>query len=395
MKPNAKYSIVRFALLALLWAAPAGAQAGKVIDLHGADGTLLKATYFAANKPGPGVILLHMCNSQRKAWDNLATMLAARGIHVITMDYRGYGESGGKPFTEMTPQENQQAQQQWPDDIFAAYRFLLAQPGVDRARIGGGGGSCGVENVLQLARRAGLKTLVLLAGGGTQPSWDYLAENAWLPVFASASHDDGNAVETMRWLLGFSSNPANVLKEYPDGGHGTNMFPVHQDLEPAIAVWFEKYLVKTPVQASSQIGPPGPSGQLMERLRQPGGATQMIEQTRAARQAGRTFTMLPEAVINAIGYQHLQAGRAQDALQLFVLNVESYPDSANAYDSASDAYLAAGDRAKALEFAQKALEVLPRDTQAPEGFKQQIRQSAEGKIRQLSGAGQPARPPAE
>lgn len=53
------------------------------LDLQAPDGTTLKATYFAAERPGPGVVLLHMCNSQRKAWDGLGTMLAARGIHAI------------------------------------------------------------------------------------------------------------------------------------------------------------------------------------------------------------------------------------------------------------------------------------------------------------------------
>ncbi len=367
------------------------------VDLKAQDGTLLKATYFAAAKPGPGVILLHMCNSQRKAWDNLAAMLAARGIHALTMDYRGYGESGGKPFAEMTPQERRQAQQNWGDDIYGAYKFLAAQPGVDRARIGAGGGSCGVENALQLARRVDIRTLVLLAGGASQPSQDFLAESAWLPVFASASRDDGNAVDAMQWLLGFSSNPANVLKGYQTGGHGTDMFPVHKDLEPAIAAWFEQYLVKTPVQASSKIGPPGPSAQLTEQLRQPGGAAQILPRLREARQAGRFFGLPPEGAINAMGYEFLQGGRAPDAVALFELNVDANPNSANAYDSLSDAYLAVNNREKALEFARKALEVLPRDTQASEAFKQQIRESAEGKIRQLSGGvtAPPARPPAE
>ena len=34
-------------------------SAEKVVDLTAADGTKLKATYFAAAKPGPGVLLLH------------------------------------------------------------------------------------------------------------------------------------------------------------------------------------------------------------------------------------------------------------------------------------------------------------------------------------------------
>jgi len=33
--------------------------AARVVELKASDGTLLKASYFAAAKPGPGVLLLH------------------------------------------------------------------------------------------------------------------------------------------------------------------------------------------------------------------------------------------------------------------------------------------------------------------------------------------------
>src|SRR5437868_11774217 len=37
-------------------------------DLKSADGTILKGTYFAAANPGPGVVLLHQINRDRKSW---------------------------------------------------------------------------------------------------------------------------------------------------------------------------------------------------------------------------------------------------------------------------------------------------------------------------------------
>jgi pimeloyl-ACP methyl ester carboxylesterase len=69
----------------------------RVVDLKAADGILLKASYFAAAKPGPGVLLLHHVNRQRKAWDGVAGQLAAAGINTLTLDLRGFGESGGTP----------------------------------------------------------------------------------------------------------------------------------------------------------------------------------------------------------------------------------------------------------------------------------------------------------
>jgi hypothetical protein len=42
-------------------------SAGRVVELKAPDGTILKASYFAAAKPGPGVLLLHQFNRTRKA----------------------------------------------------------------------------------------------------------------------------------------------------------------------------------------------------------------------------------------------------------------------------------------------------------------------------------------
>src|ERR1700716_3180662 len=43
-------------------------SAPRVVELKASDGTVLKASYFAAAQPGPGVLLLHQSNRTRKAW---------------------------------------------------------------------------------------------------------------------------------------------------------------------------------------------------------------------------------------------------------------------------------------------------------------------------------------
>jgi uncharacterized protein len=51
---------------------------------------------------------------------------------------------------------------------------------------------------------------------------------------------------------------------------------------------------------------------------------------------------IPEDVINNLGYAALSEGKTQDAIALFKRNVESNPNSANAYDSLADGYAKAG-----------------------------------------------------
>lgn len=67
-----------------------------------------------------------------------------------------------------------------------------------------------------------------------------------------------------------------------------------------------------------------------------------------------------EAEINNLGYFLMQQlKRPDDAMKLFELNVELFPDSWNAFDSLGEVYHGKGDRNKALELYQKSVELNP------------------------------------
>ena len=76
-----------FLLLAmLLFVRNAEANSPRVVDLKTPDGTVIKGTYFAAAKPGPGVLLFHQSNRARKSWEDIARQLVAVGINALTVD---------------------------------------------------------------------------------------------------------------------------------------------------------------------------------------------------------------------------------------------------------------------------------------------------------------------
>ena len=84
---------------ALALAVPAAAQSQDV-DLTGADGTNLRATYLSPGQPGPAMLLVHQCNMDRTSWSGIASQLVDAGVHVLTLDLRGFGDSGGAPLRE-------------------------------------------------------------------------------------------------------------------------------------------------------------------------------------------------------------------------------------------------------------------------------------------------------
>ncbi len=67
-----------------------------------------------------------------------------------------------------------------------------------------------------------------------------------------------------------------------------------------------------------------------------------------------------EGEFNKAGYNLLSAGRAQEAVFVFTMITQFFPDSANAWDSLAEGYWKAGDATKATEYYNKAIEMDPK-----------------------------------
>jgi dienelactone hydrolase len=365
----------------------------RVVDLTASDGIKLKATYFAAGKPGPGVLLLHQCNRQRKVWDSVAQELAAAGIHVLTLDYRGFGESEGERFATLAPDAARAQVAKRPGDIDIAFNYLTAQPGVAHDWIGVGGASCGVNNSIQTARRhPNVKSLVLLSGGTDLDGRQFLRNSATLPVFFSVADDDEfqPTIVSIEWLYSLTPSPEKRFKHYATGGHGADMFPVHPELPRLIVDWYVATLLKTPGHAPATTDTPTipEEVRVLDVLDQPGGAAKVRAMVQQSREKNSQSTLFSEPVVNFMGYEHLQSSDTKGAVEIFNLNVDAYPNSPNAYDSLSDALLADGQKELARKNARRALELLAADKTDAEERRKAIRDSAEEKLKQLGDAPQ-------
>jgi dienelactone hydrolase len=363
----------------------------RVADLTAADGTNLKATYFAAGRPGPGVLLLHQCNRQRKVWDELAKQMAASGLNVLTVDFRGFGESGGTPLDKLTQEEITKVfEEKFPGDVDTAFQYLVAQPGVSRDMVGAGGASCGVNQAVQLARRhAEVKSLVLLSEGTDKDGREFLRDSPKLPLFMAAADDDEDVgvVEIMQWLFSLSPNQANKFEHYASGGHGVEMFAAHKELPGEIVTWLGSALQARPSAAAAKASATASrETRFLELLDHPGGVSKAAEMFAEVRQRDPKAVLFSEAVVNRVGYEHLQGGDTKGAVEILKLNVTAYPNSANVYDSVSDAYLADGQKDLARENAKKALEHLAADTKDSEARRDGIKTNAEQKLKELGEA---------
>ena len=359
----------------------------RVVELKASDGTLLKASYFAAAKPGPGVLLLHQFNRTRKSWDEVAKQLAAAGINTLTLDLRGYGESGGTPHGMLTPEERAAARERRPGDIDTAWQYLVTQPGVDKDVIGvGGAGGLGVGNSIETARRhsSEVRSLALLSGDTLLPGLRFLREASQLPGLFVVSDDDEYppTAEAMERLYIHSSNPSKQFVHYvgeeapwlwyesepavaATGSHGTDLFGRHPELPDIIVHWFVTTLIKTPGRAPPQALA---SSKILDQIERPGGVLEVTRQLIEARQKDPQVQLWPEISVGLIAQDHMLAGETKLALETFKLNLLAFPQSADANESYAEALLHDGQKALARQYAEKALEILAAHKVAPSSW---------------------------
>ena len=76
-----------------------------------------------------------------------------------------------------------------------------------------------------------------------------------------------------------------------------------------------------------------------------------------------------ESQLNGFGYQLLQVGKIDQAIAIFKLNIESYPESANVYDSLGEAYMVKGNKEEAIMNYEKSLKLNPKNKNAEDNIK--------------------------
>ena len=210
----------------------------KDVTIAAGDGFALKGSLYSTGKIGPGILLLHQCNADRQIYDTLGNMLSAAGYNALTVDFRGFGGSKNAQYPDLAS-----ARDKMPGDVDAAFKFLTTQDSVNKTVLGVVGGSCGVNQAIQAARRhPEIKTLVLLSGGSDADGETFIKSSAKMPIFGAASEEDSGAAASIRKIVGLSPNKDSQLTMLKGAGHAASMFEKEPDLQADIVIWFRTNL---------------------------------------------------------------------------------------------------------------------------------------------------------
>jgi CubicO group peptidase (beta-lactamase class C family) len=100
------------------------------------------------------------------------------------------------------------------------------------------------------------------------------------------------------------------------------------------------------------------------------GADAAVAKYRELKRTSPSEYNFDEGALDQLGYMLLQKDRNADAIAIFKLNVEEYPQSGNAYDSLAEAYAKDGQKQLAIANYRKCLEVDPKNQNAANKIKE-------------------------
>ena len=205
------------------------------VEIEAEDGLMVIADFWVTDveDDAPAILLLHMLGGNRRAWGDFIPPLLDSGYHVLNMDMRGHGETGGS--------------RDWDAaeiDLQLMFDWLKAQDGVGEVAVIGG--SIGSNMALiSCGNDPDCVTAIALSPGldyaGVQPAESVevgLAERSALLV---GSLNDGRVADSIYTMA--QAAPGEIgIRIYPGRSHGTNMF---RDLDESfmmmLIAWLDEH----------------------------------------------------------------------------------------------------------------------------------------------------------
>lgn len=204
-----------------------------IVDIKTEDNINLKGTFYKSSG-NFSVILLHMLGRNRNDWNDFAKELQSNGYNVLSIDFRGHGESqlNFKDFSENDFNK-------MVLDVKAAKEFLKTKNAYNAAIIGASIGANAAINYA--AQDNSVKTVILLSPGlnyrGVKT--DAAIRLFRNPILILASEGDSYSSESSKKLNSYSQS--STLKIYDGDLHGIAML-ANPDVKKEISGWLKENL---------------------------------------------------------------------------------------------------------------------------------------------------------
>lgn len=226
----------------------------KEITLTTEKGFELKASYYKSNiKSNRAVLLLHQCNYNRTMYNDMGLQLSEKGIHALSIDFRGFGESINEEFNVETvralPKDErrkawQKMSSSWPSDVQVAYEYLTSKFS-DKGLVGVIGASCGGSQAITLAEKKSIDVMGFFSSGQSDENIErYKSTLSELPTLIIASEKDRGTYESAQKLFEATKSENSKFIAYKGSDHGYPLLDRDKQLASYIAGWLDSQLSK-------------------------------------------------------------------------------------------------------------------------------------------------------
>ncbi|MCJ8319485.1 MAG: alpha/beta hydrolase [Colwellia sp.] len=214
----------------------------------------LKASYYPSNKVSDrAVLLLHQCNYNRTMYNDIGQQLADKGIHALSLDFRGFGESATDEFSAEKLQKLPREQRRkawgemsayWPNDVQLAYNHLKTKMS-DNGIVGVVGASCGGSQAITLAENNPISLIGFFSSGQRDENVArYKKILADKPTLIIASEEDRGTYESAQKLFTTTTNFNSKFIAYKGSAHGYPLLDTDTQLASYMVAWLNSQLTK-------------------------------------------------------------------------------------------------------------------------------------------------------
>jgi hypothetical protein len=215
---------------------------------------LLAADYYAGEKKAGGVIVLHNCKSDRSRYSVIANALFQQGLHTLSLDLRGYGESVSPEYsrelikrnaTDIVDYQSEMAllTTYWQDDLVAAYQFLRNKidfkQGIAIVTSG-----CSSVYGIALAENILLNAIVMITPQMTYADKERYKNLIDIPSYFITSSHHADSYQTSQELFSWNGSKKSKMLIFKGDRYGHHLIAREQSSLNDIAYWINMNIRK-------------------------------------------------------------------------------------------------------------------------------------------------------
>jgi hypothetical protein len=218
------------------------------------DKFMLSGKYYAGKKDHSAVLLLHDCKYGSQSYYRLIQVLTSHGIHALTLDLRGFGESISAEFShkyiksiskDIATYQSElfKLKSFWQGDVLEAYNYLRSM--IDKKRdVAVVSSGCSASQSVFLAEKMRIHSFVLFT-----PILDYMEKESFknlidIPVYFVNTVHEKETYQTGKELFDWNGDNRSIFQLFKGSGQGLSLLKRKRYLSHDIALWLDDTLSK-------------------------------------------------------------------------------------------------------------------------------------------------------